>query len=248
MNTQALRWIVAGGLLVSSQLMAEPLQDLQARLAALRSDQPMRIEVDVELDHRGSAPLHLGSNKKRGMAVVVSGPRGVEVRKRQWLERSSRFSAWRPAKNVESDIPLLDDVDARDLIDPAGTLEFLLSEATLVSDEMVTWQGRPARLLVIQPGQLMGNRDPEASTEDAAGPFVQEAKIWLDESGVPLALERSMEVQLPAATRATAHQTLTFQQVDGHLLVDEARESYSGTALAVLRSRDNKKMKVTAVQ
>jgi len=34
---QALRWIVVGGLLVSSQLAAEPLKDLQLRLASLHA-------------------------------------------------------------------------------------------------------------------------------------------------------------------------------------------------------------------
>jgi hypothetical protein len=37
-------------------------------------------------------------------------------------------------------------------------------------------------------------------------------------------------------------------QIDGRLLVDEARETYSGTALAVLHGGDAKKMKVTALK
>lgn len=65
---------------------------------------------------------------------------------------------------------LLDEAEAHDLIDQAGTLKSLLHEALLVSDEEATWHGQPARLLVIRPGLM-----------------VNEAQIWLDASGSPMA-------------------------------------------------------------
>lgn len=240
MKIQALRWIVAGGLLVSSQLIAEPLNDLQARLAAMHNDQPMRIQVDIEVEHRGTAPLHLNKNKRRGKATVDYGPHGVKMIESRWTGRSSRFSFWSSAKNDhENEAPLLNDVDALDLVDPVGTMAFLLDGATLLSDEMVTWQDQPARLLVVRPGPVAAASEGE--------PLDLEVKIWLDESGMPLALERSSEFRL-GPVFATGLQSLTFQQVDGRLLVDTARESYSGTALAVLRGKDTRKMKVTAVR
>jgi hypothetical protein len=239
-KTQALRWIVAGGLLVSSQLIAEPLNDLQVRLAAMHNDQPMRIQVDVEVEHRGSAPLHRNKNKRRGKATVDYGPNGVKMIESRWTGRSSRFSFWSSAKNdPENETPLLNDVEALGLVDPVGTMEFLLDGATLLSDEIVTWQDQPARLLVIRPGPIAAASEGE--------PLDLEVKIWLDESGMPLALERSSEFRLGPA-RAMGLQSLTFQQVNGRLLVDRSQESYSGTALAVLRSKDIKKLKVTAVR
>lgn len=241
MKTQALRWILAGGLLVSSQLIAEPLKDLQVRLASLHNDQPTRIKVDVEVEHRGSAPLHLNKDRKRGRAVIDYGPRGVRMIENRWMGRSSRFSFWSSAKNdPETEAPMLDAVEALDLVDPARTMETLLDGATLLSDEIATWQEQPARLLVIRLGPLA------ASAKDE--PLDLQAKIWLDENGVPLALERSTDFRLGRALSATGLQSFTFQQVDGRLLVDRAQESSSGTALAVLRSRDSKKMKVTAVR
>lgn len=230
--------IVAVGLLVSTHLAAQPLNDLQTRMVTMRNDQPTRIEVEIELRHRGSAPLHLNKEKKRGKAVVVYGPkRGVESIERWWLGTSTRFSAWKKS-NVESETSLLGDAEAFDLVNPAEMIELFLSEATLLSDEKVTWQGKPARYLVIRPG-LLG---PESER------FAIEAKIWLDESGVPLAMERAFELRLGPALKVTEHQALTFQQVGGRLLVDEARETYSGTALAVLRGKDSRKMKVVSVR
>jgi hypothetical protein len=242
---KALGWLfltggLTGGLMVASVLPAQPLDPLQARLAALRSEQPIRLKVDVELRHRGSAPLHLNGTKKQGRAIVIYGPHGPEVREQKWRETSSGFSVWRPS-TVEVEIPLVDPAEAGDLVDPAGMLALLLRGATLLSDEEVTWQNQPARLLVVRPGPLAAGDGPGDSPER----FVTEAKIWLDAGGSPLALERSMELRLGPALQVTQHQTLTFQQVEGRLLAARSEETYSGTALAVLHSKDEKKMKIT---
>lgn len=245
MKRQALGWILFGSLWISGSLTAEPLSDLRTRLAALRSEEPMRIEVDVELKHRGSAPLHLNKTKRRGKATVHYGPKGVRRIDQRWTESSTRLSFWKKSK-VETETPLLDDVEAEDLADPAGMMDLLLSEATLLSDESVTWQGQPARLLVIRPHPIAAARNEEAPPRQSGpSPLDLEAKIWLSESGDPLALERSMEFRLGPALSVTQQQTLTFQQVEGRLLVAEAWETYNGTGLAVLHGRDDKKMTVT---
>ena len=238
-------WLLTGGLMVASALPAQPLDLLQERLAALGSDQPIRLKVDVELIHRGSAPLHWNGTKKRGRAIVVYGPHGPEVREQRWRENSSRFSAWRESKD-EVKTPPLDPVEAGDLVDPAGMLALLLRGATVLSDEEVTWQNQPARLLVIQPGPLVAERPDEARTTGGDPErFVTEAKIWLDAGGTPLAMERSVELRFGPALQVTQHQTITFQQVKGRLLAARSEETYAGTALAVLRSKDEKKMKIT---
>lgn len=63
-------------------------------------------------------------------------------------------------------------------VNPAA-MDFLY-EAILVRDEKVNWQGRPARLVVVRP----------APAKDDPGPFTAEARVWLDEKLVPLAVER----------------------------------------------------------
>jgi hypothetical protein len=248
--TQALRWIVAGGLLVSSQLAAEPLEDLQLRLASLRDDQPIRLQVDVELKHRGTAPLHLNSAKQRGRAIVTYGPQGVESIKERPLGTSATWaSLWRSKRGEETTEPLISQEEANDLVNPAGMLVSLLDEVTVVSDETSTWQGKPARLLVLRPVQLAAHREGERPSEgNDPVPLTTEAKLWLDESGLPLVMERSLELRLPAAVTALVQQTFTFQQVDGRLLVAREQETNSGTALVVLRSRDSKDMKVTVLR
>lgn len=243
MRKQARMWVLAGSLLVAGPLVAEPLGELRSRVAGMRNDQPVRIHVDVELSHRGSAPLHLNKSKRRGEATVVHGPKGVESLTQKSLGTSSRFSFWKES-NVETEMQLLDETEANDLADPAGMIEQLLSEAILLSDESVTWKGRPARFLVIRPGQLPVL---EGSDGDRT-PLNLEARIWLDESGTPLAMERAAEFRLGSALVMTETQSFTFREEGGRLQVAEAEQTSSSRALAVLRGRDSKTMKVTSVK
>ncbi len=249
MNVKVLKLAVAGGLLISGALAAEPLRDLQFRLNALRSDQPIKAKVDVELKHRGAAPLHLNDTKERGRVLVLFGPRGVEVREQKRTGSFSHFSVWQssdPAAPEEAETPLIGYNEARDLIDPAGMIGTLLSESTLVDDQAVTWEGQQARLLVVRPTQLPAELEAEkVSTAGQPKPIIAEAKIWLGADGLPLALERTQAIRFPPALKVTQQQTLTFQQVGGRLLVRRSTETFSGTALTALRGADTKKVKVT---
>ena len=190
--------------------------------------------------------MHLNKNKRHGRAIVERRPNGTVVTKDRSRGSSTWFSFWRSKKDDETVEPLVSWEEAQNLANPVGMLESLLQEVEVVSEERVSWQGQPARLLVLQHAELAARQQAEkGSTESAQGPVLLEAKLWLDESGVPLALESSAELRLTAALTAMEHQSFTFQQVDGRLLVAEARASHSGTALAVLRSGESKTMKVT---
>lgn len=246
MKRQSLGWILFGSLWITGSLAAEPLTDLRTRLAALRSEEPVRIEVDIELKHRGSAPLHLNKTKRRGTATVDYGPKGVRKITQRWLETGVRFSVWKKSK-LENEAPPLGDVEAEVLANPVEMMDFLVNGATLLSDESVTWEGQPARLLVIRPHPSASARNEEAPPprEGDPSPLVLEAKIWLNESGDPLAFERSAELRLGGALQLMEQQTLTFQQVEGRLLVAEAWEAYRGSGLGVLHGRDDRRMTVT---
>jgi hypothetical protein len=244
---QALGWILAGTLLASGPLQAETPADFQTRLPALRNDQPIKLKVEVELKHKGTAPLHLNSEKLRGTAVIDYGPRGVKVKKVKSRGGITQASIWRSAKERDPQ-ELISEEEALTLVNPAAALELALNDTTLVSDGMTTWQGRPARLLVFQPNEI---KEVQAKTSTEGGPLPPvfgETKIWLDESGAPLALERSGNLLLGPMLKVEVREAIEFQQVAGRLLVAQWDETYSGTALAVLRGGDSKKMKVTVVE
>jgi hypothetical protein len=240
MKKQTGWWSLIGFLLVTGSLSAEPLQDLKARLDALRSDQPLKVSVDVKFHHKGSGLLRWNDSKMQGTALVLQGRNGVEVREKQWWGNTRKVSFGDESKSrLETETPLVDIFEARDLIDPAGMMSSLLEEATLVSDEMSVLDGNPARLLVIRPRLATANGDSKVLT--------LEANIWLNEAGDPIALERWMEFRLGPALRVKERQMMTFQLAGGRLLGLESRETYSGKALAILRGADAKTMKVREI-
>lgn len=255
MNRKTLAWMLAGGLLFVGATTAEPLDDVRSRLSALRTDQPVTFTVEVELKHKGSAPLHLNRKKERGRTEVRFGPDGVRVRDKKKVTGFTHLSLWRDADaDSEGAIPLLDEEEALGLADPAGKLETALQGAELLEDKEVTWRDRPARLLVIRPAEIiqaereMRKQVGEPPAEGMAAPFGGEVRLWLDESGVPLAMEQWAELRFGPALMVAQHQELTFQQVAGRLLVAEVDEWFESTALKVLRGRDTRKMKVVKVQ
>lgn len=234
MKTKAFAMALTGVILFAASGKAEPLDEVRARLSALQNDQPMRLYVDVTLEHRGSAPLHLNKNKRRGMATVQLGPKGVKVLEQKWFNDSTHFSLWR-SKPDDSGVPLLGFEEALDLVDPTGALDLALSDAVVLEDRTVTWHEQTARLLVVRPAQLVAHEENS--------PLVSEVRLWLDPSGIPLAMERSSEFQL-GPVKATQLLTFTYQLVEGRLLADEVREDFQSTAIAVLRGRDKRTMKV----
>jgi hypothetical protein len=219
-------WMTCG-LLISSALTAEPLTDLRARLAALRNTQPIRLKVEIEHKHSESAPLHKSSAKQTGRATIIYGPKGVKIRGLR-SSSSSQSSSWLGADEESRkwiEIPLLDEGEAGFLVDPATVLYYLLWDASLLSDEPVTWQGQAARLLVFAPTSV----GEKAASSGAFWRFTGEVKIWLSDSGVPLAMQHAMRPNVDPAVPAKKDQLLIFQEVEGRLLAARTEDTFSGT-------------------
>jgi hypothetical protein len=245
MRRRAIGWTLSIGLLAAAASQAEPLEEVRSRLAALQSDQPIRLVVDVQIQHRGTAPLHYNKVTERGTARFAYGPDGVKSLTQKWNKGTTHASIWTSGNPDDSDIPLLDFEEAESIANPAGALVTLLQDATLVSDSPAEWEGKAARLLVVRPAQLS---EPEAAAAGSPAtrrnPFSGEVKLWLDESGAPLGLEGALALRLGPAIQATQLHKVTFQQVEGRLLAAEIQEDFESTALAVLRGRDTRTLKI----
>ncbi|MES1242948.1 MAG: hypothetical protein ABUT39_15135 [Acidobacteriota bacterium] len=59
---------------------------------------------------------------------------------------------------------------------------------------------------------------------------------------------RSSEFRLGPALQITQLLALTYQQVGGRLLADEVHEDYRSTAVALLRGKDRKTLKVRVAE
>ncbi len=241
MSTNALALTLAGGLLLAASASAEPLDDLRTRLTALHSDQPIRLVVDVKMERRGSAPLHLRKTRLKGEATVVYGPDGVKSLEQKWFSTKTELSLWTSGNGSSSEPHLLDMEEAETLADPVETMGWILDGATLLQDRPVDWNGRPARLLVVRPALFAR---PGAGPDDDAGPLSGEVSIWLDDSGDPVALERTTEIGIPGL-RFAQHQLFTFRQDDGRLLVAEVEEHTQSRTLGVRRGKETRTMRVS---
>ena len=237
MKTKALAMALTGVILFTGSGKAESLDDLRDRLSEMRNDQPVRLVVDVTLEHRGSAPLHLNKTRRRGTATVQFGPEGAKVVDEKWLKDRTFGSFWRSAPpNEDSDMPLVDFEAAREMADPAGALSMALDGAVVLEDRTDTWQGQTARLLVVRPA--------EVPVQQEGSPIVAGMKIWLDPSGAPLGMEKSFEFKLGPVLKAMERVTFTYRQAEGRLLVEEVRDDFQGSAIGVLRDKNKRTMKV----
>lgn len=225
MKSRALGLWMASGLLISNVLTAEPLTDLRARLAALRNTQPIRLKVEIEAKHLESASLRRSGAKQTGRATINYGPKGVRMRG-GLSTYSSHASSWGANEEPPGiEIPLLEEGEAKFLVDPANILYFLLWDATLLSDKPVDWQGQAARLLVFVPTSV----GEKAASSGAFWRFSGEVKIWLSDRGLPLAMQHTMRPNVEPAVSAKKDQLFIFQEVDGRLLASRTEDTFSGT-------------------
>jgi hypothetical protein len=232
-------------------LRAEPLAELGARVAEMRNVAAMRLEVEVEVKERGSAPLHLRGTRQRGGAVIEWGPEGVESLEQWWLGTGGRLSVWKRAQRrpvIDEGDRVLSEVEAAELADPAAMLGELLADATLLSDETSTWEGRPARRLAIRPALLAPREGLGEGESREPQPLALLLHVWLDEAGAPIAIERSVDFELGPALAVRQRQTLVLRQLDGRLLVAEMRETWSGRALALLRRQEDRRVVLHSVE
>jgi hypothetical protein len=246
-------WRVLGlgliGWMAAAARRADPLAELRERLPSLRSEEPVRLEVEVETRERGSGPRHLRAVRRRGDGVLVYGKHGPEVRATHWRGYETRVSFWERRRH-RSEEPFLTEENAADFVDPAGVIATLLDGAVLLDDVATSFAGRPARQLTFRPG-LLAPKAPRDDSEPPASehrelPVTLTATVWLDSAGNPLALERDFLFSLGPALASRHQQLLTFELVDGRLLGNGCEETYSGSALAVFGNREDRTIHVVS--
>jgi hypothetical protein len=227
MKSRALGWLMASGLFISSSLTAEPLNELRARLTAMRSVQPIRLQVDIELEHSDREGLVASRGKAKGKATVDYGPKGVKVHGSRWKGsfHSSSFGNQEEPERIA--MPLLDKGEAELLVDPAGVMDFLLRDASLLREESTTWQGQVARRLVFLPTTV----GEKAASSGAFWRFSGEIELWLGDGGAPLAMRHTMRLNGEPAVAVKREQLLIFQQIEGRLLGARTEDTFSGAAV-----------------
>jgi hypothetical protein len=176
--------------LLALPLDADPIGDVRSALERLTGREPIR--ATYELQQNVAAEGKFGNDKFNGkVAVELEGDaNGVRiVFSRPLLDTLDREQTAR-ARNPNLDTPTVsavrevDPVGTAEAIDFAPSLGRLLDGAKLVSDTTSTWQGKPARALVVRVTDRV-------DSEDAGKVKILENKLtlWLGTDHVPLAAE-----------------------------------------------------------
>jgi hypothetical protein len=183
-------------LLLALPLAADPLGDVRAAVGKLTAREPIRATYEYQRsvanegkfgDDRfsGKAIVELEGNAN-GYHIAFARPLLDQV-EREKVARVKNPSQQTPTANALREI---EPVDTADAIDFAPTLLRLLDGSKLVSDAQGTWQGRPARVMVVRvPDRL--------DKEDAARTKIAENKLtlWLGSDLVPLAAEHQFNAK-----------------------------------------------------
>lgn len=171
-------------------LAADPIVDVRAALGKLTAREPIRATYEVQRSVVSEGKFD--NDKVHGKAVVELEGGAGDVRvvlPRTLLDQLDREQDAH-AQNVELDSPTvsalsqLDPVETSNAIDFAPSLMRMLTGAKLVSDTQSTFQGKPARALVLRLADRIQKED--------AGRFkISENRLtlWLGPDLVPVGAE-----------------------------------------------------------
>jgi len=177
-------------LLFALPLAADPLGDVRVAVGRLTAREPIKATYEYQRSVANEGKF--GDDKFSGKAVVEleGSANGYHiVFSRPLLDQVEREKVAR-GKNPEQETPTanalreIEPVETADAIDFAPTLLRLLDGSKLLADAQGTWQGKPARVLIV--------RVPDRLDKDDAGRVkVAENKLtlWLGSDLVPLAAE-----------------------------------------------------------
>ncbi len=251
MTSRALAVLAAALLLLSStRAHADPLSDLRASLQKLAGEQPIKAQIVVKNTVKNNDEGQAQQTVEEGTVVAEDGPQGLRL---SWAPQQileSRKAEWQKAANPDapaqhnSSLSVLGAKDAADLLGYAEPLRLLLEGATLVENKVEPRNGKPGRLLVLHPrdGLTASEKKSLKDREDVL-------KVWLDEAGLPVALDRSVKLKFSKffiSFAVSVHEARAFTRLGDRLLVTQWSEESSGSGLGQT-GESRKAMRVTPV-
>ncbi|HEV7239195.1 MAG TPA: hypothetical protein VGQ36_08140 [Thermoanaerobaculia bacterium] len=183
--------------LLALPLAADPLGDVRAAVGKLTAREPIRATYEYQrtvvnegkfgdANFAGKAVVELEGNDS-GYHIVF--PRTLlDQVEREKVAKIRNPEQETPTANALREI---EPVETADALDFAPTLIRLLDGSKVVSDAAGTWQGKPARVLVV--------RVPDRLSKDDAGKMKigeNRLTLWLGSDLVPLAAEHLFNAKL----------------------------------------------------
>ena len=222
--------------LAAPALSADPLSDLRAHLRKAENGAPIKAQIGVVSVRKSSDEGDDQRTTEEGSVLAEHDAAGLRLSWSAQQIRADRQADWRRAANPDASerkdggLDLLDAKKAAELLDPAEVLRLDVEGAKLVADRSEPRNGRPTRVLVIEPRDGLSARERKSlkSREESI-------KIWLDAAGQPIATERTAKLKFSKfliTFEVKLHQTRTLARTPGgRLYVSFAVEESSGSGL-----------------
>ena len=222
-------------LLAPTLLFADALTDVRATLQKLQGDQPLRARVEIKSRRSGGESGKQKQSESVSTVIVENGPEGLKLSWSPDQIRQSRKAAWNEVANPDAPksdlatLKALEPAQALNLLDAADGLRRALEKSELREDKRENYQGKPARVLVFRIE--LGLDEEERKALKSSETYL---KLWLDDDGVPLAMERDVQAKFSRfliGFRIHEHDTRTYQRAGGRLVVTRATHDTSGAGL-----------------
>lgn len=221
--------------LLAAPLHADRLADLRAVLQRLQGNAPVKAQITVRNTRKGGDEDEQKINSEEGTVVAEQGPQGLRLSWSAQLVEEARKAAWQRAANPEATtsrgagLSVLGADEAAALLDAADPLLLEIDRATLLEDKVEPRGGKPTRVLVLKPRESFSAAERKSlkSREDVL-------KIWLDDAGLPVALDRQVHLKfskLLISFRVSTHATRTYAVTADHLIATTASDESTGAGL-----------------
>lgn len=221
------RAVLSAGLLLAFLPLparSDALSDVRAALDRLSTQAAVRARVRIA---RSEVEKEKPKPEKSGEAVVEHGPAGLTIRLAP--ESLPKPGPKAERKKQEETTVRLDPKQALELLDPAQEIRQLLDGAALVSDASAPFEGRTLRTVVFRPLPDVDDEDRKALKK-----YEDVVTLRLDADGVPVALERSLDLKfskLLVSFTVSARESRRYARVEGRLLTTTATEESHGSGL-----------------
>jgi hypothetical protein len=225
------------GLAAAPPAAADRLGDLRAALQKLQGDpQAIRAQIAVRNVNSSSGDDDDHETVEEGqIAAEYGGAQGLRMSWTPQQVRDARQAERQKAANPDAPsqkggaLSLLEAREVADLLDAAEPLQLEIDGAKLLEDKVEPRNGRSTRVLVLQPRD--GLRSAERKMLKHREAVI---KLWLDESGVPVALDHTEKLKFTKLLinfSVSVHESRTFSRVGNRLVVTALNAESSGAGL-----------------
>lgn len=183
-------------LLAALPCAADGLTDLRSSLSRLQGGEAIRATANIQNWSQDGEGKKARVKQSHSTVQIEDGPNGLRLGWTPVQIQAARKEAQLKASNPETATPNLDSLSALNglgataILSQSDHLLHQLQGATLLEDRTDTYQGKPARLVVLKLDPAVGAEEKSMIRDRQ-----ETLKVWLDGHGVPLATEHTMSIK-----------------------------------------------------